>query len=130
MEFKFPQLKFFKKKEEVTDSSSSFEEKNQNLQEKMNRIYKYGGMSGMAIGVLSLLALNAALPLKETLVEAYLINSVNGVAERLTSVKKENLSENEALAKYFINQYVKRREGYCQRRMKSDPLISPPTAQY
>ncbi|MCV6069494.1 type IV secretion system protein, partial [Escherichia coli] len=79
---------------------------------KMNRIYKYGGMSGMAIGVLSLLALNAALPLKETLVEAYLINSVNGVAERLTSVKKENLSENEALAKYFINQYVKRREGY------------------
>ncbi|MCV5360492.1 pilus assembly protein, partial [Escherichia coli] len=53
MEFKFPQLKFFKKKEEVTDSSSSFEEKNQNLQEKMNRIYKYGGMSGMAIGVLS-----------------------------------------------------------------------------
>lgn len=112
MEFKFPQLKFFKKKEEVTDSSSSFEEKNQNLQEEMNRIYKYGGMSGMAIGVLSLLALNAALPLKETLVEAYLINSVNGVAERLTSVKKENLSENEALAKYFINQYVKRREGY------------------
>lgn len=89
MEFKFPQLKFFKKKEEVTDSSSSFEEKNQNLQEKMNRIYKYGGMSGMAIGVLSLLALNAALPLKETLVEAYLINSVNGVAERLTSVKKK-----------------------------------------
>ncbi|WP_050339603.1 type IV secretion system protein, partial [Klebsiella pneumoniae] len=32
--------------------------------------------------------------------------------ERLTSVKKENLSENEALAKYFITQYVKRREGY------------------
>ncbi|EFH9228276.1 exopolygalacturonate lyase [Escherichia coli] len=22
------------------------------------------------------------------------------------------------------------RKGYCQRRMKSDPLISPPTAQY
>ncbi len=43
----------------------------------------------MAIGVLSLLALNAALPLKETLVEAYLINSVNGVAERLTSVKRK-----------------------------------------
>ncbi|WP_142989173.1 type IV secretion system protein, partial [Klebsiella pneumoniae] len=56
--------------------------------------------------------LNGALPLKSTVVEAYLINGVTGVAERLTSVKKENLSENEALAKYFITQYVKRREGY------------------
>ena len=84
MEFKIPQLKIFKKKEEVTDSSSSFEEKNQKLQEKMNRIYKYGGLSGIAVGILSLLALNSALPLKETVVEAYLINGVNGVAERLT----------------------------------------------
>ena len=79
MEFKIPQLKIFKKKEEVTDSSSSFEEKNQKLQEKMNRIYKYGGLSGIAVGILSLLALNSALPLKETVVEAYLINGVNGV---------------------------------------------------
>ncbi len=78
----------------------------------MNRIYKFGGIAGIAVGVLSLLALNGALPLKSTVVEAYLINGVTGVAERLTSVKKENLSENEALAKYFITQYVKRREGY------------------
>ncbi|MFV2142660.1 pilus assembly protein, partial [Escherichia coli] len=77
--------------------SSSFEEKNQNLQETRNRIYTYGGMSGMAIGVLSLLARNAALPLKETLVESYFINSVNGFAERLTSFNKEHMSENEAL---------------------------------
>ncbi|MCN3068998.1 type IV secretion system protein [Escherichia coli] len=114
MEFKIPQLKnfSFKKKKEVTDSSTSFEEKNQILQEKMNRVYKYGGMSGIAVGLLSLLALNVALPLKETVVEAYLINSVTGVAERLTTVKKEHLSENEALAKYFIGQYIKRREGY------------------
>ncbi|MFS7489053.1 VirB8/TrbF family protein, partial [Klebsiella pneumoniae] len=77
-----------------------------------NRIYKFGGIAGIAVGVLSLLTLNGALPLKSTVVEAYLINGVTGVAERLTSVKKENLSENEALAKYFIAQYVKRREGY------------------
>uniref|UniRef100_UPI003B6327DD VirB8/TrbF family protein n=1 Tax=Enterobacter cloacae complex sp. TaxID=2027919 RepID=UPI003B6327DD len=56
--------------------------------------------------MLSLLALNGALPLKSTVVEAYLINGVTGVAERLTSVKKKT-SENEALAKYFITQYVK-----------------------
>lgn len=55
----------------------------------MNRIYKFGGISGMAVGVLSLLALNSALPLKSTVVEAYLINGVTGVAERLTSVKKK-----------------------------------------
>lgn len=30
----------------------------------MNRIYKFGGIAGMAVGVLSLLALNGALPLK------------------------------------------------------------------
>ncbi|EDC7434619.1 type IV secretion system protein [Escherichia coli] len=114
MGFKLSELKLpgFNKKKEVTDSSTAFEEKNVLMQEKMNRIYKFGGISGMAVGVLSLLALNGALPLKSTVVEAYLINGVTGVAERLTSVKKENLSENEALAKYFITQYVKRREGY------------------
>lgn len=114
MEFKFPQLKglSFKKKKEATDASSFFEERNIKLQDKMNRIYKYGGMSGIAVGLLSLLALNAALPLRETVVEAYLVNGVTGVAERLTSVKKEKLSEDQALAKYFVNQYVKRREGY------------------
>ncbi|HBU1034823.1 TPA: TrbG/VirB9 family P-type conjugative transfer protein [Klebsiella pneumoniae] len=114
MGFKLSGLKLpgFNKKKEVTDSSTTFEEKNVLMQEKMNRIYKFGGIAGIAVGVLSLLALNGALPLKSTVVEAYLINGVTGVAERLTSVKKENLSENEALAKYFITQYVKRREGY------------------
>lgn len=55
----------------------------------MNRIYKFGGICGMLIGGLSLLALNAALPLKTTVVDAYLIDKVTGVAERLTSVKKK-----------------------------------------
>lgn len=114
MVFKVPGLKLpgVNKKKEVTDSSASFEENNVKLQERMNRIYKFGGIGGMAIGVLSLLALNGALPLKTTVVDAYLLNGVTGIAEKLTSVTKENLSENEALAKYFINQYVKRREGY------------------
>ena len=66
MGFKIPQLKLpgFNKKKEVTDSSTTFEEKNVVLQEKMNRIYKFGGIAGMTVGVLSLLALNGALPLK------------------------------------------------------------------
>ena len=90
MEFKLPG---FKNKKDVTDSSVSFEEKNIALQERMNRIYKFGGIGGMLIGGLSLLALNAALPLKTTVVDAYLIDKVTGVAERLTSVKKENVCE-------------------------------------
>ncbi|CAI6215298.1 VirB8/TrbF family protein [Escherichia coli] len=64
----------------------------------MNRIYKFGGKRRIMRRCV-MLALNGALPLKSTVVEAYLINGVTGVAERLTSVKKENLSENEALAK-------------------------------
>ncbi len=76
MEFKLPG---FKKKKDVTDSSVSFEEKNIALQERMNRIYKFGGIGGMLIGGLSLLALNAALPLKTTVVDAYLIDKVTGV---------------------------------------------------
>ncbi|SUI38493.1 pilx8 protein [Salmonella enterica subsp. enterica serovar Typhimurium] len=104
MEFKLPG---FKNKKDVTDSSVSFEEKNIALQERMNRIYKFGGIGGMLIGGLSLLALNAALPLKTTVVDAYLIDKVTGVAERLTSVKKENLSENEAIARYFITPVYK-----------------------
>ncbi|MHA3675563.1 VirB8 family type IV secretion system protein [Yersinia enterocolitica] len=109
MGFKLPS---FKNKKDVTDSSVLFEEKIIIQQEKMNRIYKIGGIGGMAIGILSLLALNGVLPLRTTVVEAYLIDKVTGVAERLTSVKKENLSENEAIARYFITQYIKHREGY------------------
>ena len=114
MAFKIPELKLpgFNKKKEVTDSSSTFEEKNLALQEKMNRIYKLGGISGIVIGVFSLIALNSALPLKTTVVDVALIDKVTGVTEWLTTVKKENLSENQAIAQYFIGQYVKRREGY------------------
>lgn len=111
MVFKLSSMNFGKKKE-VTESSKTFEEKNIVIQERMNSIYKTGGISGIIIGVLSLLALNSALPLRTTVVEAYLIDNVTGVAERLTTVKKENLTENEAIAKYFITQYIKRREGY------------------
>ncbi|MCZ6127895.1 pilus assembly protein, partial [Escherichia coli] len=53
MEFKLPG---FQNKKDVTDSSVSFEEKNIALQERMNRIYKVGGIGGMLIGGLSLLA--------------------------------------------------------------------------
>lgn len=79
MEFKLPG---FKNKKDVTDSSVSFEEKNIALQERMNRIYKFGGIGGMLIGGLSLLALNAALPLKTTVVDAYL-QSVKENSQRL-----------------------------------------------
>ncbi|MBI0194803.1 VirB8 family type IV secretion system protein, partial [Yersinia pestis] len=70
------------------------------------------GISGIVIGVFSLIALNSALPLKTTVVDVALIDKVTGVTEWLTTVKKENLSENQAIAQYFIGQYVKRREGY------------------
>ena len=51
MAFKIPELKLpgFNKKKEVTDSSSTFEEKNLAVQEKMNRIYKLGGISGIVV---------------------------------------------------------------------------------
>ncbi len=52
MEFKLPG---FKNKKDVTDSSVSFEEKNIALQERMNRIYKFGGIGGMLIGGLSVM---------------------------------------------------------------------------
>ena len=83
MAFKIPELKLpgFNKKKEVTDSSSTFEEKNLALQEKMNRIYKLGGISGIVIGVFSLIALNSALPLKTTVVDFALIDKVTGVTE-------------------------------------------------
>lgn len=85
MEFKLPG---FKNKKTLLTHQFRLK-KNIALQERMNRIYKFGGIGGMLIGGLSLLALNAALPLKTTVVDAYLIDKVTGVAERLTSVKKK-----------------------------------------
>ncbi|WP_168402985.1 virB8 family protein [Erwinia amylovora] len=114
MAFKIPALKLpgFTKKKEVTDSSTSFEEKNHRLEEKIKSIYKFGGITGMACGILGLIALNGVLPLKTTVVDVALIDKATGIAQWVTSVKKENLSENQAIAEYFISEYIKRREGY------------------
>lgn len=114
MGFKFLGLKFFgfNKKKEVIDFLIIFEEKNVLMQEKMNCIYKFGGIVGIVVGVLFLLVLNGVLLLKSMVVEVYFINGVIGVVERLIFVKKENFFENEVLVKYFIIQYVKCCEGY------------------
>ncbi|MCZ8812486.1 type IV secretion system protein [Escherichia albertii] len=111
---------FFKKKSDVVDSSETFEEKNHRLQEKINFIYKTSGTCGVVFGLLSLTALIMALPLKQTQTEVFTVDNNTGVTEKITAVKKEQISENQAIARYFVTQYVKFREGYNYFRLQQD----------
>ena len=46
-----------------------------------------------------------------------------GMVDIITTVKTEDLTQNEALDKYFISQYVKAREGYYYNILNQDYLL-------
>lgn len=75
--------------------------------------------------VMSILAITAVLlltPLKTVVPYVIRVDNVTGMVDIVTSVDEttEFLSDNEALDKYFINQYVKSREGYYYDILQQD----------
>lgn len=72
------------------------------------------------IAIISLLAVLLLTPLKT--VEPYVIrvDNITGMVDIITTIDKEQISENEALDKYFISSYVKAREGYFYEMLNND----------
>jgi len=72
------------------------------------------------IAILSIIAVLLLTPLKT--VEPYVIrvDNVTGMVDIITTLTEEQITQNEALDKYFISSYVKAREGYFYEMLNND----------
>jgi len=107
----FPKMNFSKKKD-VLQSSASFEAKTQDLQDKLNKTYKLSAIIGIAFGLLGVTSVIMMLPLKTIETEIFTVDNHTGYTEKVTSVKRDQLSSNEAIARHFISNYISLRGGY------------------
>lgn len=108
------------KKEKVFENAKNFEEHRLEFESKEKRLAYIIAAIGCAFGVLSLVALIFLLPLKQTDVEVFTVDKQTGRTEKITTVKKEEVTNSEALAKYFASNYIKYREGYNYFRAQHD----------
>lgn len=119
MKNKKVKIPFLKKKEKI-ELAKTFEEKDIKKQKIINTLYKIFGLSGLAFAFLSLLGWIMMLPLKNTEVEIWTVDKNTGQTEKVSRVKDENLTKDEALGRYFVTQYIKAREGYNYFRLQHD----------
>lgn len=117
-------MKFFKNtpktKEQLHQQSFDFETSIHYLIEQSNkRMWLIAGVSGL-IAILSIIAVLLLTPLKE--VEPYVIrvDNTTGAVDIISVLNEEQITENEALDKHFIAQYVKSREGYFYDMLNND----------
>ncbi len=104
-------IPFLKKKEKI-ELAKTFEEKDIKKQKIINTLYKIFWAFWFGVCFLSLLGWIMMLPLKNTEVEIWTVDKNTGQTEKVSRVKDENLTKDEALGRYFVTQYIKAREGY------------------
>ncbi|CDF65944.1 virB8 family protein [Campylobacter fetus] len=121
-------------KEYDKQKSIEYEASIRYLVEKSNKRAWLIAFLSFIVAVLSIIAVALLTPLKS--VEPYVIrvNDVTGAVDIITSVKQEDLTQNEALDKYFVSTYIKTREGYYydllqQDYVKTQILSSPKVAE-
>lgn len=105
---------------EIIETSRQFENV---MLEKQNRLTKTAWCIAFFFGLLSLLAIVAIiilLPLKQTEIELYTLDSQTGRVEYVTRVKKRDLSTESVMAAAFAASYVQRREGYNYFALQND----------
>lgn len=117
-------MKFFKStqktKEQLHSQSFDFETSIHYLIEQSNkRMWLIASVSGL-IAILLIIAVLLLTPLKE--VEPYVIrvDNTTGAVDIISVLNEEQITNNEALDKHFIAQYVKSREGYFYDMLNND----------
>lgn len=93
------------------------------IEQSNKRAWLITGISTL-ITILSVIAVLLLTPLKT--VEPYVIrvDNTTGMVDILTTLDEKQISENEALDKYFISTYVKAREGYYYDLLNQDYLLT------
>ena len=90
------------------------------LIEKSNQRAWMVAWISMSFGFLAILAIFLLMPLKS--VEAFVVkvDKSTGMIDVVTALKNKAVSTEENLDKYFISQYVKKREGYYYNLLQQD----------
>ncbi len=89
------------------------------VEQSNKRAYLFASFCGV-LAILAIIAVMLLTPLKTT--EPYLIrvNDTTGAVDIITILNTEQISNNEALDKHFINSYVRAREGYFYDMLNRD----------
>ena len=101
-----------------------FESSVRYLIEKSNRRAWLIAFVSVFVAILSIIAVLLLTPLKT--VEPYVIrvDNTTGMVDILTLLDEEQITQNEALDKHFIGQYIKAREGYYFDMLNNDYIFT------
>lgn len=114
----------------IYKDSMDFETSVKYLIEQSNKKAWLIAIVSVLVAILSIIAVLLLTPLKT--VEPYVIrvDNTTGMVDILTVLDKEQITQNEALDKHFIGQYIKAREGYYFGMLNNDytftQLLSSP----
>lgn len=97
---------------QVVEASKSFEEKMLTKESRSKKVAWGVAIFEGIFAVLCVVAIIVMLPLKQTDVELYTVDSHTGRAEFVSRVRDKDISTEEAMAKAFAANYVSLREGY------------------
>lgn len=119
---KMPKIPFVKQTEKPDPNGNAilFEEILYQKELMLKRIYGWVAVFAVLFGLLSLIALIVMLPLKRVDTRIFMVDSMTGQQEEIVSVKGGQLSENTALARFFVQNYIQWREGYNFFRLQQD----------
>lgn len=106
------------------NTALDYEESFRYLIEQSNKRAWLISFVAIFIASLSLIAVVLLTPLKT--IEPYVIrvDNTTGMVDILTLLDEKEITQNEALDKYFISQYIKAREGYYYELLNQDYLLT------
>ncbi|KGT87017.1 membrane protein [Erwinia typographi] len=105
---------------EIINTSKSFEKKLMDTDKTSKKTAWIIASVAVVIVILLTIAIMLMLPLKQTDTALYIIDSHTGRSEFVTRVKEKDLTENDAISKSYVANYVKLREGYNYFSLQND----------
>lgn len=98
--------------QKMLNTSLSFEKQILTHEVRARKIAFAISITAIAFALLCIAALIVMLPLKQTEIELYTVDSHTGRAEYVSRIKEKDLSTEVAMAKSFAANYARLREGY------------------
>ncbi len=77
-------------------------------------------MTGVTFGLLGIIAVIVMLPLKRIDTRIFMVDKLTGRQEEVVSVKGGDLTQNQAMGRFFVKKYIEWREGYNYFRLQMD----------
>jgi Type IV secretory pathway, component VirB8 len=104
----------------LLNTSQSFEKTMLTKESRAKKLAFVIAAVATLFALLCVVAIIVMMPLKQTDVELYTIDSHTGRSEYISRVKDKDISSEEAMAKAFAANYVMRREGYNYFALQND----------